>query len=426
MNILVCDDQEKNCDNLVAIIHEAIGDEEETVDRLTSTGLETALTALFKDIREFLQDSLNSAPVESPFDNRDLIVLDNNLTHLDVLGTRLTAESIAGYIRAFSTGTYIISINKNPDVDFDLRFLIGDYTTRTDLALNDDHLGNRALWTGNPSDANDGFIPWYWPRLKGVVNRRKEQIGFVQERLEKKVFASLAFNDDAIGSLSQRAKGALSSDVQADRGGDSPINNVTFNDVFLKADSLPIASDRKNLHKLKENPGVSQIIARVVAAYIDHWFRRDVLGPQEALVDLPHLLMRLPFLLGEKANDPAEWNDIVLKDDPQYGMGSKFYDDSLAATEFTHKMWIPSPCFWWPMLKNDDALGEHFQTADANVWADVVFCEDRSRFFPREGEHGGEAPVEFSAEFEGSWRSRYVLPIDLRRYSPQSRLMHDR
>ena len=46
-----------------------------------------------------------------------------------------------------------------------------------------------------------------------------------------------------------------------------------------------------------------EIIARVVAAYIDRWFRRDVLGPQEALVDLPHLLMRLPFLLGEKAGD---------------------------------------------------------------------------------------------------------------------------
>ena len=117
---------------------------------------------------------------------------------------------------------------------------------------------------------------------------------------------------------------------------------------------------------------------------------------------------------------------IVGFDDPPYGMGSKLYDDCLAATEFTHKMWIPGPCFWWPGLKNDDALSEHFQTADASLWADMVFCEDRSQFFPREREHGGETLVEFSAEFEGSWRSRYVLPIELRRYSPRSRLMHDR
>ena len=183
---------------------------------MTSTRLEEALKALFKDIEGFLEDSPHSSPVESPFDNQDLIVLDNNLTHLNVSGTRLTAESIAGYIRAFSTGTYIISINKNPDVDFDLRFLIGDYTTQTDLALNENHLGNRALWTGNPSDANDGFIPWYWPRLKDVVKRRQEQIDFVQERLEEKVFSSLAFNDDAIGFLSYHAKGALSSDAWAD------------------------------------------------------------------------------------------------------------------------------------------------------------------------------------------------------------------
>ena len=112
-------------------------------------------------------------------------MIDNNLTHLKVSGGRLTAESIAGYIRAFTTGTYIISVNKNPDVDFDLRFLIGDYNTRTDLALNETHLGNRALWTGDPRDADDGFIPWYWPHLDGVAKRRKEQIAFVHERLDE-------------------------------------------------------------------------------------------------------------------------------------------------------------------------------------------------------------------------------------------------
>ena len=95
--------------------------------------------------------------------------------------------------------------------------------------------------------------------------------------------------------------------------------------------------------------------------------------------------MRLPFLLGEKANDSAKWNNAVLEDKPPYGMDLTLYDNCLAATEFTHKMWSPSPCFWWPRLKNDDALSEHFQTADANLWADVVFCEDRSQFFPREG-----------------------------------------
>ena len=253
MRILVCDDREMNCQNLVETIHGVIG-EEDTVEGLTSTRLAKVLKALFSDIEGFLKDSPRSSPVESPFDNQDLIVLDNNLTHLNLSGTRLTAESIAGYIRAFSTGTYIISLNKNPDVDFDLRFLMGDYTTQTDLALNENHFENRALWTGNPSNANDGFIPWYWPRLKGVVKRRKEQIDFVQARLENKVFSSLAFNDDAIGVLSYHAKGALSSDASADLGDGLSIKDVTFSDVFLKADSLPIVSDREHLHEIRESP----------------------------------------------------------------------------------------------------------------------------------------------------------------------------
>ena len=425
MRILVCDDREMNCHNLVETIRGAIGNED-TVEELTSSRLEEALKALFSNIKGFLQPSPHSSPVESPFDNQDLIVLDNNLTHLNLTGSRLTAESIAGYIRAFSTGTYIISLNKNPDVDFDLRFLIGDYSTQTDLALNQNHLGNRALWTGRPSDSDDGFIPWYWPRLRDVVKRRKEQIAFVQARLEAKVFSSLLFHDDAIDFLSYHAKGALSSDAGADLGDEQSMRDVTFSDVFLKADSLPIPADRKSLHQTRENPGVSQIIVRAVAAYIDRWFRRDVLGPQEALVDLPHLLMRLPFLLGERANDSAQWNNAVLEDEPPYGIDVTLYNSCLAATEFTGKMWSPGPCFWWPRLKNDDTLSEHFQAADGNLWADVVFCEDRSQFVPRRREQGGETPVEFSTEFEGSWRSRYVLPIDSRRYSPRSRLMHDR
>ena len=427
MKILVCDDQKDRCDSLVEVISQAVA-VEDTIVPLPSTELSKALKILFENIETFMKDgSHNELGEGGQFDDADLIIVDNNLTHLNVSGTRLTAESIAGYIRAFSAGTYIISINKNPDVDFDLRFLIGDYDTRTDLALNERHLENRALWTGKPSDADDGFLPWYWPRLKRVVERRKDQIEFVREHLDDAVLSSLGFDEEAIGVLSYHAKGALSSDAKD--GDEGSIDGVTFADVFLEVDSLPIWGERdslRNLHKTEENSFVQSLIARVVTAHIDRWFRRDVLGPQETLVDLPHLLMRLPFLLGEKANDSAEWNNVVLEDKPPYGIDSTLYNSHLAATEFTHKMWSSGPCFWWPKLKSDDALSNHFQTADTDLWADMVFCEDWSIFFPRGGENDSQTPVAFSAEFEGSWRSRYVLPIGSKRYSPRTRLMHNR
>ena len=422
MKILVCDDREPNCTNLVETIQTAIG-VDATVSGLSSTTLGEELKALFTRIELFLNDS--SAPLspvgKTQFHDYDLIVLDNNLTHLNLFGTRLTAESIAGYMRAFTNGKYIISVNKNPGVDFDLRFLIGDYSTRTDLALNDTHLGNRALWTGNPRVADDGFIPWYWPRLNDIHERRQEQIDFVHERLDEQVFSSLAFNDDAIGFLSHHAKGALSSKAGADGGDDISIKEVTFRDVFLEADSLPIPADRKRLHKRRENPEVSMIIARVVAAYIDRWFRRDVLGPQEVLVDLPHLLMRLPFLLGEGAGDLSKWNDAIVEENPPYKLDAELYRTYLANTECKYRMWNAGPCFWWPELKRNDALNTHFLDAVKTDCADVVFCEDTSLFVDRSDSDHSDL-VEFAAEFEGNWKHRYVRRVPGKQYSPRTRL----
>ena len=143
----------QNCKTLVETIRRASGKEidiEGWADARAWTEVSRALCS--RTLKEFLNDSSQSSSVESPFDNHDLILLDTNLTHLGCSrGPRLTAESIAGYIRAFTAGTGTSSPSTRiPDVDFDLRFLIGDYTTRTDLALNETHLGNRALWTGNP------------------------------------------------------------------------------------------------------------------------------------------------------------------------------------------------------------------------------------------------------------------------------------
>ena len=421
MKILVCDDREQHCKILVETIEKVIG-KEVTVEGWAPNKLEKTLKTLFGSIEGFLEDDAFRLPVEkTQFDDYDLIVMDNNLTHLKGTGTRLTAESLVGYIRAFTTGTYIISVNKNPDVDFDLRFLIGDYNTRADLALNETHLDNRALWTGNPSDTDDGFIPWYWPRLKDVVKRRQEQVVFVQERLDKEAFPALAFNEDAIGFLSYHAKGALSSDTATNGGDGLSIQKGALSNLFLKADSLPIADDRKRLYEARENSEVQGIIARVVAAYIDRWFRRDILGPQEALVDLPHLLIRLPFLLGERAGDLGEWNDAILKESPPYNLDAELYEKYLMQTEFEHRMWNTGPCFWWPELKHNDRLNEYFLNMEEAAWADAVFCEDTCLFVDRSSKDYRDL-VEFSAEFEGNWKRRYVRRISGKHYSPRTRL----
>lgn len=421
MKILLCDDQTERRDEFVGAIRSG-GQLEPNV--LLGSDLTEELKSLFEYVKGCLNDPRNCKPDKKfVFDDMDIVILDNNLAHLEVAGARLTAESIAGYIRAFTKARYVISLNKNPDVDFDLRYLVGDYSTRADLALNTPHLKNRALWSGKPEEAEEGFRPWYWPNLSEVASRRQKQIDFVMERLDALVLDALGFDSEAIEFLSLHARGALYPDADES----IPFDKMTFSHVFLGRDrSLPSKYEREGIVKTaKDNVALRQIIARVVAADIDLWFRRDVVGPQESLVDLPHLLARFPFLLGERAKNIAEWNKCISANAPPYGLEKTIYEEHLAKREFKREFdfWLPArPCFWWPKLKTDEKLNEYFFNAKEGEWADAVFCEDRALFLEREPKNDGTPPVEFPAEFEGSWGRRYVSGIKGFRYAPRSRL----
>lgn len=425
MKVLICDDEPERSAQIARRVDDA--GQEQPVP-LLDPQLTAELKELFASVKKCIDDpeKFTALPELSFSDGVDIVILDNNLARLDVTGARLTAESIAGYIRAFTTAPYIISLNKNPEVDFDLRYLVGDYSTRADLALNTKHLSNPALWTRDPASAENGFLPWYWPQLDIAHTRRRNQYEFVLKHLNDPVLPTLGFDDEAISLLSPHALGALSPNAESDgvhEDGVAP-NEITFRDVFMARDrSLPVQSEREKLSEAEKagNGVIRQIIARIVAADIDLWFRRDVVGPQEPLVDVPHLLMRLPFLLGGRANDLNEWNKCVGVDTMPYGVEPTLYDNHLGKTEFEHDIWVPHASFWWHKLKTDESLNELFFAAKEGEWADSVFCEDRSLFLERSPQDEEAAPIEFPAEFEGSWVRHYVARIDNIQYAPRSR-----
>ena len=428
MKVLVCDDSEIRLKDVLAQI-DAAHCKDLTVNYLVGGQLTTELEKLFVHVRSCIDDPESYKPAaDLAFDEADIVLLDNNLAQLDVRGARLTAESIAGYIRAFTAVAYVVSLNKNPDVDFDLRYLVGDYSTRADLALNTDHLSNLALWTHNAADAKGGFLPWYWPKLADVAARRRTQVEFVRDRLEKPMLSVLGFpqEEEAIGFLSLHARGSLSPEASFHEDGDggTPLEDVTFIQYFLAKDrSLPAGEERKVLADARNAKGgaIRDIIARIVASDLDLWFRRDVLGPQEVLVDLPHLLLRYPFLLGKRASNVDEWNKAVALQAEPYGIERKLYDEHLSKARFMHDVWVSSACFWWPNLKADEKLNEHFFESTGTV-ADVVFCEDTSLFVARPNDDRGDGgAAEFAAEFEGSWGRRFVQKLDGVMYSPRMR-----
>jgi hypothetical protein len=424
MKVLVCDDVPERRDEIVQKIVDSGQPKPEVV---TEQQLTDELTKLFKRARQCMNDPATYTEEDvSCFHDVDLVILDNNLTHLPGEGPPLTAESIAGYIRAFTNAAYIVSLNVNPDVDFDLRYLVGDFSSRADLALNTDHVANPALWSGDVSKSTGGFLPWYWPQLERAADHRRTQIEFVKGRLNDAVTKAFGFDTERIEHLSFHARGALSPVASSDGEGGGhfvPIDKLKFRHVFLAKDrSLPIKEDRVKLNKAEEagHADVRELIARVVAADIDLWFRRDVVGPQEPLLDVPHLLMRFPFLLGEKAQNVEEWNKAIQVTKEPFGLDGQLYEQHLAKARFEHEAWIKTPCFWWPTLKADEKLNQYFLTVKEGAWPNAVFCEDRSQFAALSEDKG--APVEFSAEFEGSWARRFVARLEGVRYAPLSRL----
>jgi len=421
MNVLIFDDEKDRCEETKASI-EASDYKGLKLDTIFGNDCLTAIKSIFKYVRACLKDPDACGTLDIPkIKGIDLAVIDNNLTHLDLEETRLTAEAISGYIRAFSDIPYVVSINKNSDVDFDLRYLVGDYSTRADIALNAGHLSQHSLWTGRPSERQNSFSPWYWPILANSPARRRQQISAIRGKLGKSIFETLGIPSSIVDVLSRHAKGALSLKVQDSDS--SSIEQVTFLDFFESCDrTLPIDEDRRSLivAHLRGSKAAEEILLRVVSADLDYWFRRHLVGPQEALVDVPHLLMRMPFLLDAGADSVARWQDAVFAHAEPYGMSNDLVAKYVRPNQFKlSNIWCKSPCFWWPGLRDIQELNELFGKMK-QPWAEVVFCEDTSQFVPASSS-GDAGPKEFVADTEGPWSRRYVEQVPDYKYTPRSR-----
>ena len=166
---------------------------------------------------------------------------------------------------------YIISLNKNLHVDFDLRYLFGDYQSLADLALNTDHLSNSGLWGYSP---NQDFFPWYWPIVTDAVSRRRGQMDFIANNREKTVWEALTFPPEADDYLSLRAKSPLFSA----EGNPREASFEVFCDTSRVLPPAEIGRLRELAAEKKEF--AARAVLQISAYEVDRWLRRDVLGPR--------------------------------------------------------------------------------------------------------------------------------------------------
>ena len=281
------------------------------------------------------------------------------------------------------------------------------------MSLNTKHLRNDRLWD---AEARQGFAPWYWPRLAEAAERRREQVRFLQKRFDQPVWRELGFPVEADEYLSLRAKSPLSS-------GELEPRQARF-DVFFRATRTLPPAEVDMLRNLA-NDGVesaNEAMYRIAAYEVDRWVRRDVLGTQDVLIDLPHLVSQMPFLIGEKADRVEGWNAILAGAAPNFRLDGALFERHLSPARFLEEMWVPGPCFWWPSLRADRDLTELFFAVDES-WPDAVFCEDVSQFLViGDGRENG-SPLEFQTELEGSWGRRYIAHLQDYAYTPRSRIL---
>ena len=410
MKILVCAARQADCDAICSQI-----DGSHDVRGLCGSALETALRELVRAIAKLLRgEDMDSPRCVCEFADVDLALFDHDLTALYFGGPRLSAEAFIGYLRAFTDIAYIVSLNKNRDVDFDLCFLFGDCESQADLAINTDHLGSGRLWEGV---ADAAFAPWYWPCLDDAVTRRRRQVEFVRERLNEPVWASLAFPDMVADYMSRRARARLYP-VRSQR----PAHQTTFRE-FFHGTGILLQKDIPTLSRMTDrgDPAAIDAVCRVVAADIDRWLRCDVLGPQDVLIDVPHLLARMPYLLGARMRDLACFNAAIQEETEPFGMDADLYRQHVRGARYSADIWVPSPCYWWPMLREDQGLFELFLNSGRGPFA--VFCEDASVFASDDAD--GERPAQALIESATSWPRRHLAKVPGRHYWPACRFIQE-
>ena len=351
LKILVCDDRKEECERYAKAVEKICGIEPTS---LYEDGLKDALEQLECRANAIVKQT--GKQTTSPFDDAALVFIDYRLEQLDQ--TQFiwpTAENVIGKIRAFAGARYIVSLNVLPNVDFDLKDLFGARKSVADLAIDAKNLSEPALW-GKGAGKN-GFHPSYWPNLVRAHERRTKQIAAIRKRLDAKVLEHLGFEKELRGDwLPIDALSSLFPLLQ-----EKDPWKATFFDLFeTAAEDLTLEITKDVADRAADSKAdfevFRDVVARMCAYKVERWLRLHVLGPQDILVDLPHLIDRAPQILGKtRLSDPMAWNEVAVSDDLSK-LDNNFRDSIEKATFEQSTLWFDQLAFWWTDLAERDEI----------------------------------------------------------------------
>ena len=390
-SVLVCDDNPKLAGACVEEIKRVAPDD--YVVRTESNEAVHESTSELLRRRRAVRDKTERARVDCMFDAADIFVVDYDLVHIDDDNTEYTGESLARLARTFSDCAVVVVLNQFGETDFDLS-LRGHLASHADLNIDVKLIGTPGLWRSPPWD---GFRPWAWQTLSDAVKSQRARERIVGSNLDNPIVEVFGMEAEDSERLSDSAFAFVAPGAERVEG----LHEGSFIS-FLEG----TANGRDARCLLDEGDRTSAV--RFISSRIGKWLEREVLGPQDVLMDVPHLLQRFPFVLGKDIGDKAAWNGTVHEPERLKEVIDERY-------WFDHPECISKAAVWCRRLETDEEINAERAAFDFAAVPDFVFMEDCSVFADI-----SEA-TEFRAGFHNAFDRRFVRRVDGIRYRPQRR-----
>lgn len=397
-SVLICDDDPKESSDWLEKLCNVAPTEHYTV-RETPTRIEVrdAIREVFARQCAMLK-RCPRMPKDCLFDRADILILDYDLLYIDEANARHTGESLARLVRTFSKVEVVVVYNQFPGPHFDLS-LRGHLSSHADLNLRADLLDTPGLWTDPPWN---GFRPWHWQTLHLAVETQRARQRLVRDHFEDPIVEVLGMCDEDFLRLSDTAVGFIAPNARdwgdvckwtfrkwtLDSFAGRPTNGLSAS-VLLEADE--------------------EAAYRFTASRVGKWLERQVLGPQDVLVDLPHLILRFPFLLGDDLEKSEVWTAAVWGGEEVKSRVPQHY-------LFQPANVLSRPVVWASRLLEQAGFRESRASFDYSNVPPLVFLEDTSAFEPFEGVR------QFRAGHHNAYDRRFIKCVADKDYAPQRRL----
>lgn len=371
--VLVCDDEEFRASQWVEAI-EPVVSPATTVTPLAGEAFAGGMAVLDKRRRIARDEDMPGLVGKCVFDDADVLVIDYDLIGFQPESS-LTGEIVAYLARTYSSCGYIVVLNQFGDRYFDLA-LRGNRSSFADLNLGGSFVGSPGLWNAASSEK---FRPWSWPLLTAAAERHRRRSEALVGSLDVPILEYLGIGPDLMADMG-RAK------LEAVLGDDGA--SFTF---------AAFAVESGRGLKAKDRPASLASVAAIAAARVSAWLEQIVLPSQDFLVDAPHLVSRFPSLLKGDPSEVGTWNAAA----DLSGQAGSIDVERLGSARFVSEDWLSRSTWYWPVVASDAGLAEA-----SDPWSgghtDFVFCEDLSRYLPR------NQAREFVADLHSPFVRRFV------------------